>query len=396
MSFKGFFDFSELILNPGDISDAAMRSIFDFDAYAGKNKFPAVVLTQPVPYDPSQIGAFNGVPKPATPAGDQQFLGETTNQIGAFGFRARIIGPNSPHGFLPDPCVKQISKNLPVDSAYKLRAMHTLFISDNDYNVPFHEALPSTGEVVLVELEKNQFGYNLEVGRYVSTIKKADEYFNEDNLVGHGCMGMMEMPDFNGEMSMNSFRLDFDSVGLGVAAATPLKVSNAGLDTLTRDEGSRAQVYDDKNGKTVSSYEQCIGYPTIGIGHLIVQSERPKYQPYLAGGKSLTKSQVIELFSKDIPKYSRPVANRIKKPVTQEMFDALVSLAFNTGPSSSSVKRCIAAINQGDYAGAAMAIANGPKTSKGKFMPGLAKRRASEARHFMAGGFPEGHTGAAT
>jgi len=198
MSTRKFFDFSELHLSPGDVVDAALRNVFKYDAYAGNNKFPAVVLTQPVPYNPAQVGAFTGVNKPSTPSGDQALLGETTNAIGTFGFRARIIGPNSPHSFLPDPCVKAITENLPADSAYKLNAMHTLFLSDADYNTAFLDQLPSIGQVVLVELDKNQFGFNLEIGRFVSTITKADEYFNESTLINEACLGVDQMPDFAG------------------------------------------------------------------------------------------------------------------------------------------------------------------------------------------------------
>ena len=158
MSTRDFFDFSELFSNPSELVNESLRQFFDYDAYAGNNKFPAVVLTQPVPYNPAQVGAFTGVNKPSTPSGDQALLGETTNAIGTFGFRARIIGPNSPHSFLPDPCVKAITENLPADSAYKLNAMHTLFLSDADYNTAFLDQLPAIGQVVLVELDYNQFG----------------------------------------------------------------------------------------------------------------------------------------------------------------------------------------------------------------------------------------------
>ena len=169
---KLMFDFSELFFGSEQIVDAAMRNIFDYDAYSGKTKFPAVILSSPIPYSTEQAGELIGVKKPELPSGDSKLVGDSVNRPGVVGFRARIIGPNSPHNFLPDPCATSISKKLPPDSKFKLVSMHTLFLSSQDYTVPTAEGLPSVGEVVLVELDKNMFGYNLEIGRFLSTITK--------------------------------------------------------------------------------------------------------------------------------------------------------------------------------------------------------------------------------
>ena len=50
---------------------------------------------------------------------------------------------------------------------------------------------------------------------------------------------------------------------------TLVKLSKEGFDRLSKHEGVRYQVYDDANGRVVSSYSEVMGYPTIGIGHLI-------------------------------------------------------------------------------------------------------------------------------
>ena len=129
-----------------------------------------------MPVDPTTAGLFSGVAQPENPSSDQALLGETTNQIGTFSFRGRILGPNSPHNFLPDPCAQEISKNLPPDSEFKLISMHTMFVSDADYSLPAGEKLPGRGDLVTVELEQNTFGYNLQVGRFVSLQKTSDQY----------------------------------------------------------------------------------------------------------------------------------------------------------------------------------------------------------------------------
>ena len=166
------------------------------------------------------------------------------------------------------------------------------------------------------------------------------------------------------------------------------KVSEKGLAELIKTEGVRYQVYDDANGKPISSYSQARGYPTIGVGHLIKKSERDYFSKYLKGRGKLSKSQVMKLLAKDMPKYTDPVLKRIKQPITQSMLDALVSLAYNTGTNSRSVKGAIAKINQKDYKGASQEIANGPTTSKGRTLKGLVKRRKREAEWFLEDGKP--------
>lgn len=167
-----------------------------------------------------------------------------------------------------------------------------------------------------------------------------------------------------------------------------MKMSREGLAELVRSEGSRAQVYDDKNGRTIASFSEAQGYPTIGVGHLITPSQYSRFERYLAGREAMSQSQIQDLLSEDLPKYEKPVSDAIQVTVTPQMFDALVSLAFNAGPNSYAVKNAIKEINQKNWEGAAQAIADGPKTSKGVLVQGLVKRRANEAQWFLSGGTP--------
>lgn len=173
-----------------------------------------------------------------------------------------------------------------------------------------------------------------------------------------------------------------------------MRMSKDGLKTLIKSEGVRYQVYDDANGRTLYSYSDAIRYPTIGVGHLIYKpggvDQRERFKEYLGGGKSMSEKQVMDLLREDLPKYEDPVAQKIQKPVTKQMFDALVSLAFNAGPNARAVNNAIAAINNEDYQGASDAIRNGPKTSGGTLVQGLVKRRNEEADWFLSGGLPTG------
>jgi GH24 family phage-related lysozyme (muramidase) len=169
-----------------------------------------------------------------------------------------------------------------------------------------------------------------------------------------------------------------------------MKMSQEGLRKLRGSEGIRTQVYDDANGQTISSYSEARGYPTIGIGHLIRNDEREYFSQFLGGRNRMTEKQVYDLFESDVQKHIDPWKKRVTAPVTQEMIDALASLAFNIGTNGKALNAAIAAINKEDYEAAAEAIRTGPTTSKGITMSGLVRRRNEEADLFLSGGLPTG------
>jgi len=171
-----------------------------------------------------------------------------------------------------------------------------------------------------------------------------------------------------------------------------MNISDNGLKSLIKHEGVRYQVYDDKTSKTVSSYQQVRGYPTIGVGHLIPSNQKSSFAPYLRGRKKLSESQVMDLLRKDIQRFENPLRAKITARMTQSMWDAIVSLAFNVGNNSKSLKRVIGFINAGDYRNAALAIKNGPKTSKGVLIPSLQRRRSIESVLFARDGLKPSKT----
>jgi len=170
------------------------------------------------------------------------------------------------------------------------------------------------------------------------------------------------------------------------------RISNEGLEHLIKTEGVRYQIYDDKTGRVVSSFSQVRGYPTIGVGHRIYPEAQASYAKYLGGKRKLSQYQVMELLRKDVQKFEDRIQKRIgdKAPMTQSMWDAIISLAFNAGANASSVKKASEAVKHGNYKAAANAILNGPVKSRGVVRSGLVKRRRAEAKLFMKDGLPGG------
>lgn len=163
-----------------------------------------------------------------------------------------------------------------------------------------------------------------------------------------------------------------------------LTISQDGLKHLIREEGSREYVYDDHTGKRIARYEDAIGYPTIGVGHLIKTSERERFAPNLKGGIPLTDEQIQELLLNDLGSRINYLNNNITAKVTQNMFDALVSMLFNTGAGNAFFRAAINHTNQQNYTQAADTIKTGPVTSKGQVVPALVARRENESNIYSA------------
>lgn len=112
---------------------------------------------------------------------------------------------------------------------------------------------------------------------------------------------------------------------------------------------------------------------TIGWGHTngVKQGDR------------ITQEQAEQFISDDLAVFELTVNSAIKRPITQNQFDAMVSLAFNIGGSAFAGSTLVKKFNVGDVQGAADEF---PKwrNSAGKVMPGLVKRRAAEREMFLS------------
>lgn len=113
-------------------------------------------------------------------------------------------------------------------------------------------------------------------------------------------------------------------------------------------------------------------------------------QTYLADGSKvqastrLTKEQCAELFaytSENV--YASGVRRALKVPVTQQMFDALVSIAYNTGVGGLTRSKAFSALNAGDYAACSTLILDTRAPT-----PGHKTRRETERRLFDSEGYP--------
>ena len=129
-----------------------------------------------------------------------------------------------------------------------------------------------------------------------------------------------------------------------------MKMSDKGLNWLkneessVRDENGNHIVYDDKNQKPVPANGPLPAGATIGYGHLVKPGED------FRGG--ITEEQAIELLRADIAIAERAVHNNIHVPLTQNQYDALVSLAYNIGARAFAHSTVVQYINTPDFTSA--------------------------------------------
>lgn len=138
-------------------------------------------------------------------------------------------------------------------------------------------------------------------------------------------------------------------------------VSPAGRAALMAREGCR-----------LTAYRDSVGVPTIGVGHTGRASPPP-----VAMGMTITQAEADRIFAEDLAPFEAAVARSVPTRLTQNQFDACVSLAFNIGARGfvgSSVAHRLA---EGDGVGAAEAFLLWAHP------PELASRRRAERAQFL-------------
>ena len=143
---------------------------------------------------------------------------------------------------------------------------------------------------------------------------------------------------------------------------TVLSLGKYGLELIKSFEGCVLKVYLD-----------AIGLPTIGYGHLIKPGE---------SFTKITQKGAEDLLKSDAQIFVDGVNKLLEVNVTQNQFDALVSIAFNIGLGNLKSSTLLRLINAGDYKGAADQFPRWNKAG-GKVLNGLTKRRDAERALFL-------------
>lgn len=149
-----------------------------------------------------------------------------------------------------------------------------------------------------------------------------------------------------------------------------MQISNNGIALIKRFEGCRLTAYPDPGTG---------GAPwTIGYGWTGKVDGKP-----IKPGMKIDDATAERLLRTGVVSFDQAVSKMLKVSVTQNQYDALVSLAYNIGTRALSSSTLMKKLNAGDVKGAADEFLRWNK-SGGKAMPGLTNRRKAEREVFLS------------
>ena len=144
-----------------------------------------------------------------------------------------------------------------------------------------------------------------------------------------------------------------------------MRISENGIEFIRQLEGEK-----------LTAYPDIVGIWTIGVGHTGFVDVKP-----VARGMAITKEKSKELLTADLKRFESAVNNAVKVTLTQNQFDALVSLAFNIGEGAFARSTLVNKLNAGDKKGAAEQFLVW-KNAGGRVSQGLLNRRQKEKAMF--------------
>ncbi len=143
------------------------------------------------------------------------------------------------------------------------------------------------------------------------------------------------------------------------------RIGEPGLNLIKGYEELRLKAY------YATADEKAKGINTIGWGHTSGVKE----------GDECTVAQAEAFLRGDLEDAEGGVYSLVRVPLTQNQYDALVSLVFNIGRGNFASSTLLKKLNMNDYVGASLEFPRWNKQA-GQVLKGLTKRRAEEQSLF--------------
>lgn len=156
--------------------------------------------------------------------------------------------------------------------------------------------------------------------------------------------------------------------------ARTFTLSTAGVDLIKQFEGFSSTAY-------VDNTQYSIGY---GSGTWKGQAVTATYPGIVTEAEA---SEQLKILAEET--FGSAVKRNVRALITQQMYDAMVSLAYNIGTGGFGSSTVVADINRQQYESAASAF-NMWNKSAGTVLPALVRRRKAEEQFFLSGGIPNG------
>ena len=182
----------------------------------------------------------------------------------------------------------------------------------------------------------------------INTLKAVKDFQSKNGLVSDGVVGNKTWEALNHTEKQSKYSL-----------------SEKGMGLLEQFEGLRLEAYLDSAGIYT------IGYGTI---------KYPDGNKVKKGDKT-TKAQAKGYKLHDLKEFETTVNTSVTVPLSQNQYDALVSLSYNIGSGAFKNSTLLKKLNSGDYKGAAEQFLVWIN-SGGRKVKGLENRRKSEMKLF--------------
>lgn len=150
-------------------------------------------------------------------------------------------------------------------------------------------------------------------------------------------------------------------------------INQEGLDLIKQWEGRYLTAYQGAADRP--------GLLTIGYGH--TDAAGP---PRVHRGMRITERQAEDILRTDLHKVEASVERMVKVPLNDNQFATLVSFVFNVGEGNFGKSTLLRKLNAGDYGAIPKELMKWTRAN-GKFVQGLANRRAAECGLWAKGEF---------
>ena len=188
----------------------------------------------------------------------------------------------------------------------------------------------------------------------IDTLKAVKNFQSKNGLISDGVVGS------------KTWDVLLNTPKIRIQDKQKYSLSDNGMKLLEQLEGLRLEAYLD----SASIYT--IGYGTI---------KYPDGSKVKKGDK-ITKAQAKEYKLHDLKEFESTVNTSVKVPLTQNQYDALVSLSYNIGSSAFKNSTLLKKLNSGDYKGTSEQLLLWNKAG-GKKVQGLVNRREAERNLFI-------------
>ena len=153
-----------------------------------------------------------------------------------------------------------------------------------------------------------------------------------------------------------------------------MKTSDEGLNFISLWEGCK-----------LKRYKDAAGYWTIGVGHLIVDSDPVEQWK----NKGITAEKALWLLKDDVEHAELSINRYVTWPLKQTQMDALTSWCFNVGGYAVKNSTLVRLLNVSEEGKVGRELLRWNKAG-GRIVAGLTKRRAAEGKLFNLGDYGQG------